>query len=335
MEIVDAILRGNRLKVPLGDPIPTIEMVIEIHPDGSRVAKVLPRWLLRTVTAEDIRRHKRAAVHNNEPLPDHLTSHPTLIMEVSRVDPEAGKYLGIRNVFIVPAHFLIKSRVGMPIVGPKPYTVYCHAFGDAEEEDSPKYFYYGITQRSWQERWAEHARAIDSGSHLKFHKTFREEVAQGHVSYIGHDVVHVADSIDELYEWEEDLVAAAWGDPMLLNMIPGGKASIAYMAKHGMLGRHSTVRPEQRDRLLEEWVTAHARAGLPAPWVAERWLNPDWASSFVCSGVGRLTEQQVRYIRELGDEGRPTDQIRELAGARTLEQVKGVLSGKTYCRVPS
>lgn len=333
MEIVDAILRRATLAVPIGDPVPTIEMLIEIHPDGSKVAKVLPRWLLRTVTTEDIRRLNRSAVRNNTPRPDQFTSHVTLIMEVSRFDPEAGKYLGIRNVFVAPAHFLIKPRLGISIIGPKPYAVYCHTFGDAEKEERPKHFYYGITRRAWQERWAEHARAINSGSNLKFHKTFREEVARDQVSYIGHEIVHVADSIEELYEWEEDLVAAAWGDPMLLNMIPGGKAGFAHMAKHGMLGRQSIIRPDKRDKLFEEWVTARGRAGLPAPWVSERWQNPDWASAFVCSGVGRLTEQQVRHIRLLGEQGRPVEQIREVVCARTLEQVKKVLSGKTYDRV--
>ncbi|VTZ28580.1 hypothetical protein MPC1_9700002 [Methylocella tundrae] len=333
MQIVASILRGEKLQVPLGDPIPTIEMLIEIHPDGSRIAKVLPRWLQRRVTQDDIKRHERARVRSNEPVPDFLTSNPTLIMEASRFDQAAGTYLGVRNVFVVPAHFLIKPRLGLPIVGPKPYTVYCHTFGDAEDEGAANYFYYGITQRSWQERWAEHARAINTGSRLKFHKVFREEVAGGKVTFIGHDVVHVADSIDELYGWEEDLVAAAWGDPMLLNMIPGGNAGIAYMAKHGMLGRHTTVRPDQRDKLLDEWITKHSRAGLPAPWVAERWQNPEWASSFVCTGVGRLTEQQIRHIRTLGEQGISVEEIRNLANARTLDQVRGVLSGRTYSRV--
>ncbi len=253
-------------------------------------------------------------------------------MEVSEFDPGKQSYVGIRNVFIVPAHFLINTRIRLPILGPNPYTVYCHSFGN-EEEDTPNYFYYGVTQRSWQDRWSEHSRAINSGSQLKFHRVFREEMAKVNVTVIGHDVVQVADSLDELYEWEEDLVAAVCGDPMLLNMIPGGKAGIAYMAKSGILGRRTSIRPDQRDTLLEEWLAQHSRVGLPAPWVAERWQNPEWASSFVCSGVGRLTEQQVRHIRALGQQGLLADRIRELASARTLEQVRGVLSGKTYSRV--
>jgi hypothetical protein len=251
-------------------------------------------------------------------------------MEVSHFDPQTSMFIGIRNLLIVPAYLLIKVRPNLTFPSNKPYTVYCHTFGNAEASN---YYYYGITQRSWQQRWNEHARDIASGSQLKFHSVFRDEVARGNVNFIGHDVVHVADSVDELYDWEENLVGAAWGDPMLLNMIPGGKAGIAYMVKHGMLGRNLAVRPDFRDKILVDWARKNSRVGLPAPWVAERWGDKAWASSFVCSGIGRLTEQQVRHIRVLGEQGLPIDEIRERAGARTLAQVSGVLSGKTYNRV--
>jgi hypothetical protein len=333
LQIVNAILRGEKLRVPIGDPIPTIEMMVEVHPDGSRIAKVLPRWLQRTVTEVEIRRRSRAPDGGNTSLPGFTESHPTMLMEVSRFDPQSGAFIGVRNLLIVPAYLLVKVRPNHIFPSNKPYTVYCHNFGNADDEEASNYYYYGITQRSWQERWNEHARDIASGSQLKFHRVFRDEVARGNVNFIGHDVVHVADSVDELYDWEEDLVGAAWGDPKLLNMIPGGKAGIAYMVRHGMLGRNSPVRPDFRDKALVDWARQHSRVGLPAPWVSERWGDTAWASSFVCSGIGRLTEQQVRHIRVLGQQGIPIDEIRERAGARTLAQVRGVLSGNTYNRV--
>lgn len=332
MEIVSAILRGARIRVPVGDPVPIIEMVVEKHPDGSEIAKVLPRWLQRTVTHEDVRRSQRSSAGQDDP--DHVTSHPTLIMEIADADPQEKRYQDVRNIFIAPAKFLISPSAKLPLTGARPFTVYCHTFGDLEREDAPNWFYYGVTQRPWQERWAEHARAIRAGSQLKFHRTLRDLSARGEISFVGHEVVHVAEDLDELYGWEEDLVAAAWGDPMLMNMIPGGKAGLAYLAKHGMLGARTRVRPDERDRLFEAWAAAHPRVGLPAPWVAERWENRDWAASFVCSGHGRLTVQQVGVIRELGRAGRTPDEIRELSGARTLSQVAGVLSGATYSRVP-
>jgi hypothetical protein len=255
-------------------------------------------------------------------------------MEVARFCPEERRYQDLRNVFIVPATFVISPKTKLPLTGARPYTVYCHSFGDVDAENKPNWLYYGITQRSWQERWAEHARAIEAGSPLKFHRTFRDASRRGEVSFIGHEVVHVASELDELFEWEEDLVAAAWGDPMLLNMIPGGKAGLAYLSKNGMLGSRTKVVPDERDCILEDWLAAHPRQGLQAPWVAERWENHEWAASFVCSGHGRLTLQQVGLIRELGRTGATPEEIRDRSGARTLAQVNGVLSGVTYSRVP-
>ena len=333
MEIVTAILQGTMLRVPIGDPLPTIEMMVEIHPDGSEVAKVLPRWLQRTVTREDVLRRELPSPEADPSAFSHLVSHPTLIMEVARAFPDERRYQDVRNVFVLPAKFLISPKAKLPLTGARPFTVYCHSFGDVEAETTPDWYYYGITQRAWQRRWSEHARAISDGSPLKFHRTFREASSRGQVSFIGHDVVHVADDLDELYEWEEDLIRAAWGDPMLLNMIPGGKAGLAYLAKHGVLGARAKVAPDERDRILEDWLAENPRIGVPAPWVAERWHDPEWASSFVCSGRGRLSVGQVGLIRELGRGGATAEEIREQSGARTLAQVKGVLTGATYSRV--
>lgn len=334
MEIVTAILKGSMLRVPLGDPLPTIEMFVEIHPDGREIAKVLPRWLQRKVTKDDILRRERPPPGTDTDGLTHLESHPTLIMEIAYAHPTERRYQDVRSVFITPAKFLISPKNKLPLTGGRPFTVYCHSFGDIEAEAEPNWFYYGITQRPWQERWAEHARAISAGSPLKFHRTFREASAQGKVSFIGHDVVHVANDLDELESWEEDLVASAWSDPMLLNMIPGGKAGLAYLAKHGLLGNRTRIAPDERDRVLVEWLAAHPRVGLPAPWVAQRWQNREWAASFVCSGHGRLSIEQVGLIRELSRTGVSPEAILETSGARTLAQINRVLSGATYSRVP-
>jgi hypothetical protein len=294
----------------------------------------MPRWLQRTVTHDDVVRNQRSSGSDASADPGHVTSHPTLIMEIAEAYPREECYQEVRNIFQAPAKFLISSKAKLPLTGARPFTVYCHTFGDLDREDVPNWLYYGVTQRPWQERWAEHARAVRTGSQLKFHRTLRDLSARGEISFVGHEVVHIAADVDELYAWEEDLVAAAWGDPKLLNMIPGGKAGLAYLAKHGMLGSRTQVRPDERDRLFEAWVAAHPRAGLPAPWMAERWENREWAASFVCSGHGRLTVRQVGAIRELGRAGVAPEEIRELSGARTLAQVTGVLSGATYSRVP-
>lgn len=333
-DIVAAIIKGTPLRVPIGDPIPTIEMIVEIHPDGKEIAKVLPRWLQRTVTPADVLRVKRRSSGGDGAPATHLTSHPTLILEVAEAKPAERRYQDVRNVFIVPAKFLISPALNLPLTGARPFTVYCHTFGNIDAEAEPNWFYYGVTRRSWQERWAEHARAMGAGSTLKFHSTFREQSRRGLVNFIGHDIVHIASDLDELQDWEEDMVAAAWGDPKLLNMIPGGKAGLAYLAKHGIAGGRANVAPDDRDNVLRDWLSRNPRTGLPAPWIAERWKNPEWAASFVCSGHGRLSIDQVRLIRKLGRSGVGSDEIRRLAGARTIAQIEGVLSGATYARIP-
>lgn len=75
MEIVAAILKGTRIRVPVGDPVPTIEMVVERHSDGTEVCKVLPRWLQRTVNHDDVRRSQRSS-EGGEP-EDRTTSRRT------------------------------------------------------------------------------------------------------------------------------------------------------------------------------------------------------------------------------------------------------------------
>jgi len=49
MMMVDAILRGRKINVPVGDPIPAIEMLINQLPDGSEIIKVLPRHLQQKI----------------------------------------------------------------------------------------------------------------------------------------------------------------------------------------------------------------------------------------------------------------------------------------------
>lgn len=332
MQLVDAILRRQSVDVPVGDPVPLIELLIEVSPDGSECLKILPRWLQRTVAEDSVFSRGRDLVTAADA--GYLSSPPTMLMEVSRIDPIRKRYIGTRRVFICPAHLLIKPRIwAEPAVSP--FTIYSHTFGDADAEDVPKWTYYGVTQRSWQARWAEHRRAMDRGHPYRFYRTFREEFAAGRVNYVGHEVVDVVTSVDEMYEREEELVAASWGDPYLLNMIPGGRAGIAHMQRTGMIGKRSQPLPHQRDRVLEDWVLANPiLPAAPAPWVSERWSSdPAWAAKFICSSPGRLSELQVRMIRDLAVRGMAEGDILQHSGARTIAQVRGVITGQHYSRV--
>lgn len=334
LQIVTAALAGNTIEIPLGDPIPVVEMMIELHPGGEEVMKVMPRHLLRPVSDRDWVNSGGRRVYAKDT--GSIVTKPTCIMQVTKMASDGISYSGIRHSFGCALSFLFKYN-GARKAGPIPtFTAYCHSFGDAEEEEEPNFIYYGITQRAWQQRWAEHRRAIERGSPLKFHRTFNEEVRSGRATNIHHEVVAVAGTRDEILETEETLVAGILGDPYCLNMIPGGKAGFAYMHEHGMLGsRRKEISIDARDSLLEDWLQAHPREGLPAPWVADRWVqNEAWAASFVCSVEGRLSVEQVQRIRHLSAGGKDTKAIQTEVGARTLSQVKGVIEGRTYNRVP-
>jgi len=332
--ILEAALRGESLFIPVGDPIPVIEMMIEIHPAGVEVMKVMPRYLLRPVRADDwvnaCGTRSTAADHGG------IESHPHIIMQRVVLGADGCNYRGIRHSFGCDLSLLFSKVKGKPAGSIPAFTAYCHSFGDVDQEEEPNFLYYGKSQRPWQKRWAEHRRAIERGSGLAFHKTFREETRAGRVTYIHHEVVDTAKTRDAIEDVEERLVAGMLSDPYCLNMIPGGKAGLAYMRAHGMIGPgKSSISIEGRNRVLEDWIREHPRTAVPAPWVAERWKTDEaWAASFVCAAEGRLSVDQVREIRHLATAGEGEEDIRIAVGARSRQQVRGVMEGRTYNRVP-
>lgn len=214
----------------------------------------------------------------------------------------------------------------------KSYVLYQHIFGRGGSYPDDGWFYVGITTRSWQKRWAEHRRAIESGSPLLFHRCWRDEIAKGGITYIHHKVMGTTADLEELYASEEFLVEGHWTDARRLNMIPGGKSGLRYMREHGMLGKGVIPMPDERDRIVREWLEDHPRKGLPAPWVAERWLDNDWAVAQICGREGRLSVEQVRAIRSLALHHTAED-IADRIGALNAGQVERVIAGKTYTRV--
>ena len=231
-------------------------------------------------------------------------------------------------LFSIPAHFLIS-----PEYFPKSsYVLYQHIFGNGGSYPNDGYFYVGVTTRSWQKRWSEHKRAIEKGSPLLFHRKFREEKERGKVTHIHHRVMAITNDIEQLYEAEEFLVEGHWNDERRLNMIPGGKSGLQYLRENGLLQKSVVPTPDQRNKIVSDWLNKHPRKGLPAPWVSERWKDNDWAIAQICGRDDTLSVDQVRAIRKLANEY-STKEICERIGARNIEQVKRVLDGKTYSRV--
>lgn len=231
-------------------------------------------------------------------------------------------------IFSCPAHLLLR-----PSHFPKKsFVLYQHIFGNGGSYPDDGYFYVGVTTRSWQKRWAEHRRAIAAGSALLFHRKFREERDAGRITYVHHRVMGVTDDLEALYGSEEFLVEGHWLDERRLNMIPGGKSGLRYMREHGMLADNVAPMPDDRDAIVSKWLEKHPRKGLPAPWVAEKWKDNDWAVAQICGRDGRLSVEQVRAIRALAA-SYSADVIASRIGAKDEAQVKRVLEGKTYSRV--
>lgn len=231
-------------------------------------------------------------------------------------------------LFSIPAHFLFSPK-HFP---KRAYVLYQHIFGNGSSYPNDGYFYVGVTTRSWQKRWSEHRLAIRSGSPLLFHRKFCEEEEGGRVTYIHHKVMGITDDLEELYKAEEFLVDGHWQDQRRLNMIPGGKSGLRYLRENGLLQQSVVPMPDERNRIVSDWLKEHPRKGLPAPWVSEKWRDKDWAVAQICGRDDRLSIDQVRAIRKLAEEY-SAEEIYIRIGARNVAQVKRVLEGKTYARV--
>ena len=101
-------------------------------------------------------------------------------------------------------------------------------------------------------------------------------------------------------------------------MIPGGKSGLKYLRENGMLASRVVPMPDDREQLVEAWVREHPRKGLPAPWVADRWKDPEWAMAQICGRDDRLSVEQVRAIRKLA-KMYEVEVIAERIGARNKE----------------
>lgn len=194
------------------------------------------------------------------------------------------------QVFSIPARYLLRPE-HRPTGA---YVLYQHIFGHAGAYPNDGYFYVGITTRRWQTRWAEHRRAIASGSRLKFHSVFRDETQARRITYVHHKIMAVTDDVEALCRAEEWLVRQHWEDERRLNMIPGGRA--------GWRG-HQGPRP----------AANATRAKADA----------------VCSRGDRLTVDQVRSIRKLRGEVAASE-IAVHVRARNVRRVRGVLANRTY-----
>lgn len=321
-----------RLKA--GQVIPVIHMTFM----GSRPGFVAPLKELkvghRTVT-RDTKYLSGKVLENEEKVINpiievELVIDPLFISAASRgvTSIDEAKIKQPSLVFSIPAHLLLTPQY----FPKKSYVLYQHIFGNGGSYPNDGYFYVGVTTRSWQKRWTEHKYAIETGSPLLFHRKFREEAERGKVTYIHHKVMGITDDLEQLYEAEEFLIEGHWSDKRRLNMIPGGKSGLRYLRENGLLKKSVIPMPDDRVQIIRKWLDEHPRKGLPAPWVAEKWRDNEWAVAQICNREDRLSVEQVRAIRELSKE-HSAEEIFDRIGAKNIDQIKRVLIGQTYTRV--
>ncbi len=137
------------------------------------------------------------------------------------------------------------------------------------------------------------------GSTRRFHRTFRDELAAGRITYVNHKVMGITDDLEALYQAEAFLVEAHWEDQRRLNMMPGGKDGLRYLREHGIIPAGPAPEPDAREPVLAEWLKARPPEALQRPWLKDRWQDRAWAAAQICSRKDRLSIEQIRAIRAL------------------------------------
>lgn len=248
----------------------------------------------------------------------------------------------------LPLRLVLK---GLPPIEPT-HSVYLHAL---RMQAGSVFVYYGITKRGWMLRFSEHVKAaLAEDSPLLFHRMLRESIhgrmsqlaadahtepvesSGGHVLHSTHHVICVAGvDADTANASEEYLVQKySFGHPTGLNMIPGGRAGIAYLHQLRAIAETDDAPSEEaRDRALTAYIRRNPRKGLPNPAAARNWEDPEYAARVICGPVGRLAQEQLREIRRLASLGAESEDIAAAVGASNIQQVERVLKGKTYTRV--
>ena len=209
------------------------------------------------------------------------------------------------------------------------------------------YAYIGITRRSWQKRYREHRQAMGSGSALLFHRALAGELFP--VASSEHEVLKIGLTEDEALDLEEREVEARTLHPINergLNMIPGGRAGLRFIANFRGTGRVDGVDPEHAEaaavaaidalvaaRQTEETDTAGSDRGAA---IAALWReNEAFRIAAMTNSPRRLSFAQITYARIWHASGWALEKIHEHVRALdtraiSLDQVRNLLAGRTY-----
>ena len=133
--------------------------------------------------------------------------------------------------------------------------------------------------------------------------------------------------------WEEVNVDRVAAGPNGLNMISGGFKGQRELHKLGLISK-KRVSLEERERAIDELVRQSPLKGIPNPFIAECWKDPEHYGKVIGAREKSLSVEQVHRIRELKQEGWAVKDIVKEVGALNAPQVYGVLRGDTYNKPP-
>jgi hypothetical protein len=195
------------------------------------------------------------------------------------------------------------------------------------------YFYAGVTSRHWLTRMGEHIRGIRTGEPKLFYNAWRLFSEQDKRVIFRSTLAIVNAEYEEIMAWEEAAVDKYMGEGRSVNAIPGGFKGIRELYKLGLLADKSSRDITARDKAIDAFQRVNPRAGIPNLLLRDLWKDADFAERVICSHPDRLSVDQIHEVRRLAVWGIPIEKIVEKVGARNADQVKRVLSGKTYSRI--
>jgi hypothetical protein len=196
---------------------------------------------------------------------------------------------------------------------------------------SPKDWHYvGITGRTWTQRLKEHVREMKKGSPYKFHQAWVMSRWGEDTSFVSY-LMQVNLTYEEAMKWEE-LRVDQLGE-QALNMIPGGFKGHRELYKRKIIKRMD-VTPEEREIAIKKYNKRNQRSGYDNPKIAEYWKDYAYYLKTIGARPKTLSETQVQMIRKLHSAGNSAQEILKEVGAINIQQVKNVISGRTYRRIP-
>jgi hypothetical protein len=184
--------------------------------------------------------------------------------------------------------------------------------------------YIGITSRHWSSRLAEHRSSASTGSPFLFHRALAE-TENNYPATI--DLLRVGISEEEANAEEERFVRELSLYPLGLNMIPGGKAGLAWLAKNGVF-----VKRKNEDK---PWVAVKSlfERSQGNPLLALRLqTDDDLYTRIVCNNPNNFSATEVARIRLMDNLGWSHKQIALSLNCRET-RIRDLLERKTYVRV--